>query len=136
MTLNQLIYFQKVATLENYHQAAEVLYVSQPSLSRSMAALETELGITLFKKDGRGVVLTKAGHLFLEHANKIIADCDVAVDKMQELSSNGGEIDIGYVFHWLGTIYIIRYGVSLKIRKIQRLCLISGRIIPLPSLKK
>ena len=98
MTLNQLIYFQKVATLENYHQAAEILYVSQPSLSRSMAALETELGITLFKKDGRGVVLTKAGHLFLEHANKIIADCDVAVDKMQELSSNGGEIDIGYVF--------------------------------------
>lgn len=64
MTLNQLIYFHKVATLENYHQAAEILYVSQPSLSRSMAALETELGITLFKKDGRGVVLTKAGHLF------------------------------------------------------------------------
>lgn len=102
MTLNQLIYFQKVATLENYHQAAEILYVSQPSLSRSMAALETELGITLFKKDGRGVVLTKAGHLFLEHANKIIADCDVAVDKMQELSSNGGEIDIGYVFPLAG----------------------------------
>lgn len=50
MTLNQLIYFQKVATLENYHQAAEILYVSQPSLSRSMAALETELGITLFKR--------------------------------------------------------------------------------------
>lgn len=50
MTLNQLIYFQKVATLENYHQAAEILYVSQPSLSRSMAALEIELGITLFKK--------------------------------------------------------------------------------------
>lgn len=88
MTLNQLIYFQKVATLENYHQAAEILYVSQPSLSRSMAALETELGITLFKKDGRGVVLTKAGHLFLEHANKIIADCDVAVDKMHELSES------------------------------------------------
>ena len=67
-----------------------------------MAALETELGITLFKKDGRGVVLTKACHLFLEHANKIIADCDVAVDKMQELFSNGGEIDIGYVFPLAG----------------------------------
>ncbi len=39
---------------------------------------------------------------FLEHANKIIADCDVAVDKMQELSSNGGEIDIGYVFPLAG----------------------------------
>lgn len=102
MTLNQLLYFQKVATLENYHQAAEALYVSQPSLSRSMASLEAELGITLFQKEGRGVILTKAGRLFLEHANKIIADCDVAVDKMQELSSNGGKIDIGYVFPLAG----------------------------------
>lgn len=102
MTLNQLLYFQKVATLENYHQAAEELYISQPSLSRSMASLEAELGVTLFKKEGRGVILTKAGHLFLEHANKIIADCDVARDKMQEISSIGGKIDIGYVFPLAG----------------------------------
>ncbi len=102
MTLNQLLYFQKVASLENYHQAAEELYVSQPSLSRSMASLEKELGITLFQKEGRGVSLTKAGHLFLEHANKIIADCDVARDKMQELSNSGGKIDIGYVFPLAG----------------------------------
>ena len=46
MTLNQILYFRKVARLENYHQAAEELYISQPSLSRSMAALESELGIT------------------------------------------------------------------------------------------
>ena len=32
MTLNQILYFQKVARLENYHQAAEELYISQPSL--------------------------------------------------------------------------------------------------------
>ncbi len=57
MTLNQILYFRKVARLENYHQAAEELYISQPSLSRSMAALESELGITLFEKKGRGVVL-------------------------------------------------------------------------------
>ena len=44
MTLNQILYFQRVARLENYHQAAEELYISQPSLSRSMAALESELG--------------------------------------------------------------------------------------------
>ena len=49
MTLNQILYFQKVARLENYHQAAEELYISQPSLSRSMAALESELGVALFE---------------------------------------------------------------------------------------
>ena len=59
MTLNQILYFQKVARLENYHQAAEELYISQPSLSRSMAALESELGVALFEKKGRGVTLTK-----------------------------------------------------------------------------
>lgn len=102
MTLNQILYFQKVARLENYHQAAEELYISQPSLSRSMAALEGELGVALFEKKGRGVTLTKAGRLFLEHADRITADCDVARGKMQELSSNGGKIDIGYIFPLAG----------------------------------
>ena len=102
MTLNQILYFQKVARLENYHQAAEELYISQPSLSRSMAALESELGVALFEKKGRGVTLTKAGYLFLEHADRIAGDCDVAVGKMQELSSDGGKIDIGYIFPLAG----------------------------------
>lgn len=102
MTLNQILYFRKVARLENYHQAAEELYISQPSLSRSMATLESELGVALFEKKGRGVVLTKAGRLFLEHADRITADCDVAVGKMQELSSDGGKIDIGYIFPLAG----------------------------------
>ena len=64
MTLNQILYFRKVARLENYHQAAEELYISQPSLSRSMAALESELGITLFEKKGRGVVLPMPAAFF------------------------------------------------------------------------
>ena len=102
MTLNQILYFQKVARLENYHQAAEELYISQPSLSRSMAALESELGVAIFEKKGRGVTLTKAGKLFLEHADRIAGDCDVAVGKMQELSSDGGKIDIGYIFPLAG----------------------------------
>ena len=102
MTLNQILYFQKVAQYENYHLAAEELYVSQPSLSRAMASLENELGVTLFEKVGRGVTLTKAGKMFLEYANRILEDCNVAVDKMQELSSDGGKIDIGYIFPLAG----------------------------------
>ena len=109
MTLNQILYFQKVARLENYHQAAEELYISQPSLSRSMAALESELGVALFEKKGRGVTLTKAGYLFLEHADRIAGDCDVAFGKMQELSSDGGKIDIGYIFPLRGIIFHIKY---------------------------
>lgn len=102
MTLNQILYFQKVARLENYHYAAEELYVSQPSLSRSMASLEKELGVALFEKKGRGVNLTKAGKLFLEYAEQILEDCKVATDKMREISEKGGRIDIGYVFPLAG----------------------------------
>lgn len=98
MTLNQLYYFQTVARYENYRKAAEDLYISQPSLSRSIAALENELGVLLFEKNGRGVHLTKSGKLFLEHANKIITECEIARNKMKELSGDGGRIDIGYVF--------------------------------------
>lgn len=98
MTLNQLKYFQTVARLENVRAAAEKLYVSQPSLSRSVDSLEKELGVMLFERSGRGIVLTKAGRLFLEYADRILEECDIAIYKMKELSSSGGRIDIGYVF--------------------------------------
>ncbi|MDD7389374.1 MAG: LysR family transcriptional regulator [Lachnospiraceae bacterium] len=98
MTLNQLYYFQAIARYENYRKAAEDLYISQPSLSRSIAALESELGILLFEKSGRGVQLTKGGRLFLEYVNRIISECEIAKNKMKELSDDGGRIDIGYVF--------------------------------------
>lgn len=98
MTLNQIKYFQTVARLENVRAAAEKLYVSQPSLSRSVDSLEKELGVMLFERSGRGIVLTKAGRLFLEYADRILEECDIAIYKMKELSSSGGRIDIGYVF--------------------------------------
>ena len=98
MTLNQIYYFQTVARYENYRKAAEELYISQPSLSRSIASLESELGVLLFEKNGRGVNLTKGGKLFLEYADRIIDECEIAKNKMKEMASDGGNIDIGYVF--------------------------------------
>lgn len=104
MTLNQILYFQKIANLENYHQAAEELYISQPSLSRSMASLENELGVTLFEKEGRGVTLTKAGRMFLEYADRILTDCHIAVGKMREISMNGERSTSVTCFRWPVTI--------------------------------
>ena len=98
MTLNQIYYFQTVARYENYRKAAEELYISQPSLSRSIASLESELGVLLFEKNGRGVNLTKGGKLFLEYADRFFDDCEIAKNKLKEMASDGGKIDIGYVF--------------------------------------
>ena len=98
MTLNQLRYFQAVARLQNFRAAAEQLYISQPSLSRSIDSLEEELGVVLFERAGRGIALTGSGRLFLEYTNRILDECDIAVYKMKEISTTGGRIDIGYVF--------------------------------------
>lgn len=50
MTLNQILYFMKVARLENYHQAAEELYISQPSLSAPWRLLKANWGLPCLKK--------------------------------------------------------------------------------------
>lgn len=102
MTLNQIEYFCTIARYENYRAAADKLHIAQPSLSRSMMTLEEELGIALFERRGRGIVLTKAGRIFLEHANRILEDCSNALDEMHELAEGGGSIEIGYIFPLAG----------------------------------
>ena len=65
MNLNQLYYFRTLAELEHYTKAAEKLNISQPTLSHSIAAMEKELGANLFEKQGRNVVLTKYGRIYI-----------------------------------------------------------------------
>lgn len=97
MTLNQLSYFYQAAVLEHFNQAAEKMNITEPSLSRSIAALEDELGVTLFEKRGRNVILTKAGEIFLEHVSTILDDVKRAESKMHQIATDGGHIDIAYV---------------------------------------
>ncbi len=61
MELRQLRYLVAVAREGSFLRAAATLDVPQPSLWRSIKALEAELGIALFKRSGRGVQLTGAG---------------------------------------------------------------------------
>ena len=97
MTLNQLGYFYQAAVLQHFNQAAEKMNISEPSLSRSISSLEDELGVTLFEKRCRNVILTIAGEIFLEHATQILDDVKRAENKMHHLATDGGHIDIAYV---------------------------------------
>ena len=65
MNLYHLRYFVTLAHLEHYTKAAELLSITQPSLSHAISSLEKELGVRLFEKEGRNVVLTKCGRAFL-----------------------------------------------------------------------
>lgn len=98
MTLNQLLYFQKVAKCQHFRQAAAELNISQPSLSRSMSLLEEELHIILFERSGRNVKLSKYGGIFLEHVDRIVTEVTLASERMSRLSGNEGHVDIAYVF--------------------------------------
>ncbi|SFR74390.1 LysR family transcriptional regulator [[Clostridium] aminophilum] len=86
MTLNQLTYFRTVAETGNMRQAAEVLYISQPSLSASIANLEAELGVALFERRHQRLFLTTHGEAFLAHCRQIQKDLEDARDHMKILS--------------------------------------------------
>lgn len=82
MELQQLKYFCTIAECENLTKAAQKLHVSQPSLSRSLHALEDELGTTLFDRVGRNIVLNNAGRVAL---NRILAVLDSAESVKREV---------------------------------------------------
>ncbi|MDD3402092.1 MAG: LysR family transcriptional regulator [Hespellia sp.] len=99
MNLNQLYYFQAIAKLQHFSRAAEQLHISQPSLSYAMSSLEKELDTQLFEKQGRNVVLTKYGKIFLEHVTLSLEELEAGKLQLQKYtSSQQGQIDIGYVY--------------------------------------
>ena len=94
MELTQLRYFLKAAEFENFTRAAETLRVTQPSLSRAIAKLETEVGQPLFERQARRVVLTDAGRLLQVRAQQVVSLVD---DTREELVDDGetGTLRIG-----------------------------------------
>lgn len=96
MEIEQLRQFLKVAELGNFTRAAEVLAISQPALSRSIARLEEDLGQPLFERQTRKVVLTDAGQLLLSRANRIVT---LVEDTKAEISDDGesGRIRLGAI---------------------------------------
>lgn len=73
MNLKQLKYFEAIAEEHQVTAAAKRLNITQPPLSYELAQLERELGVTLVKRNARGVELTDAGQLLYERAEKILA---------------------------------------------------------------
>src|SRR6202012_6162918 len=70
-SLNQFRYFCELAETGNFGRAAARLHMSQPPLSRPIAALEQDLGTSLFIRTAKGVALTAAGGRFLSDATDI-----------------------------------------------------------------
>ncbi|MCQ2492097.1 MAG: LysR family transcriptional regulator [Lachnospiraceae bacterium] len=104
MNLEHLRYFLVLSRCEHYRQAAEELCISQPGLSHAISALEEELGVPLFRKKGRNIVLNQYGQILRQDAEKIIAMVDKTTESFSNITSGGGIIHIAGVTRMAGLL--------------------------------
>jgi DNA-binding transcriptional LysR family regulator len=96
MTLQQLRYFLAAAEKGSFSAAAESLLMAQPSLSDQIRRLEAELGVPLFTRAGRTLVLTEAGKMLQPHAERTLAAAEEAVESVKEVRTlRGGTVSFG-----------------------------------------
>lgn len=95
MDVRQLKFFLAVVDYGGFGKAAEQLMIAQPSLSQAIAGFERELGMPLFHRVGRGVVLSDAGKALVGPARVVLRDIDEATAVMRELKGlRGGRVDL------------------------------------------
>ena len=77
MTLQQLKYIITIAETGSITMAAERLFIAQPSLSKAVAELEKEMGISIFNRSNRGVYLSEEGTKFLSYARQVVEQAEM-----------------------------------------------------------
>lgn len=115
MEIRVLRYFLEIAREGNMTRAARYLHVSQPTLSKQMKELETELGKKLFQRGSSSVHLTNEGMLLRKRAEDILEMVDKTTDEFHALDDiSGGEVKIG-----CAESYQIKY-LARSIKKLKK----------------
>lgn len=110
MDLRHLRYFIAVAEEGSLTVAAEKrLHTAQPSLSRQMRDLEAELGCELFTRGAKGVELTAAGRVFLDHARAVLVQVEAMIEATRRAAAPAKASFVlgfltGYEFDWLPAV--------------------------------
>lgn len=89
MTLQQLKYVITVAETGTITEAANKLYISQPSLTNAIHELENEMSVTIFNRSNKGIILSKEGEIFLGYARQVLEQAAILEDKYK--GSSGGK---------------------------------------------
>jgi DNA-binding transcriptional LysR family regulator len=104
--LRDLRYFVTVADELYFTRAAELLHVSQPSLSKQVRLLERQLGFALFTRDRRSVSLTPGGRALLEPAHELLRSWDETIAAATRLARDAaGVIHVGFHTSVAGGVY-------------------------------
>lgn len=108
MELRVLTYFLTVAREKTISKAAEVLHLSQPTLSKQLKELEEELGVTLFTRGNRFITLTEDGIYLMNRGKEILSLVESTTTNLIKNEVISGEITIGggetQAFEFLGRI--------------------------------
>jgi LysR family hydrogen peroxide-inducible transcriptional activator len=97
-TLRQLQYAAAVADLRSFRRAAERCHVSQPSLSAQIIQLEEQLGVRLFERAFRRVIVTAAGEAVLVRLRRLLLEADDLADSVRQLGDPlAGTLRLGVI---------------------------------------
>ena len=95
-TLQQLRILKAVASEKSFTKAAEILYVSQPSLSKQIKVLEHRLGISLLNREKNTLSLTEGGKVFLQYSERILALCEESCRALNDVQNGDrGNLIVG-----------------------------------------
>ena len=83
MTIKQLEYVIKVSETLNISTAANELFIAQPSLTHAIIELEKEMGITIFRRTNKGVVITNEGVEFISYARQVLEQANLLSDRFK-----------------------------------------------------
>lgn len=98
MNIRQLTYFLNIADEGHITSAAAKLNISQPSLSNQLRQLEEELGVQLFERRNKAMVLTNEGRMLAAHAKKILREYEGTLSEIEDLKrGKGGQLKIATI---------------------------------------
>lgn len=99
MQIKSLRYFMELAQAGSFYKAAKTLHISQQGLSKSIASLEEELGLSLVERNQRGIRLTRDGEMVLGHVRSIVSEHDSMVAQVYATRRVEGAPDERVVVH-------------------------------------
>jgi DNA-binding transcriptional LysR family regulator len=117
LSLQQLRGFVAVAEEQHFGRAAQKLNMTQPPLTRQIQALERSLGVSLFDRTGRGVRLTAAGGVFLEHSHRVLALLEVAPEATRR-AADGQTGTLRLAFTAIGAYAVLADFLAMVNRRI------------------